>query len=260
MDLEISGRQAIICASSKGLGKACATALAQAGCAVIINGRDATTLQQAAQDIAQAAPGAKVTAVVADVGTEAGRQALLSACPSPDILVNNNGGPPPTEFRKLAKEALVAGIDANMITPIALIQRVIDGMVARRFGRIINITSLSVKMPLSGLDLSSGARAGLTAFVAGPAREVAHANVTINQILPGMFDTDRLRSSTARMAHIKGLTAAEMGAQRQQQVPARRFGRPEEFGRLCAFLASAQAGYITGQNIVIDGGIFPSAF
>jgi 3-oxoacyl-[acyl-carrier protein] reductase len=260
MDLEISGRTALVCASSRGLGKACATALAQAGCAVVINGRESGALQQAVHDIARAVPGAKITPIAADVGTEAGREALLTACPSPDILVNNNGGPPPTEFRKLSKEALIAGLDANMITPIALIQRVIDGMVARRFGRIINITSLSVKMPLSGLDLSSGARAGLTAFLAGPAREVAHANVTINQILPGMFDTDRLRNSTARMAQMKGMSATEMGEQRRQQVPARRFGNAEEFGRLCAFLASAQAGYITGQNLVIDGGLFPSAF
>jgi 3-oxoacyl-[acyl-carrier protein] reductase len=260
MDLEINGRKAIVCASSRGLGKACAIALARAGCAVVINGRDAATLNQAAADIGAAAPGAELMPIVADVGTEAGRAALLAGCPAPDILINNNGGPPPTEFRKLSKEALIAGLDANMLSPIALIQRVIDGMVARRFGRIINITSLSVKMPLSGLDLSSGARAGLTAFLAGPARDVAHANVTINQVLPGMFDTDRLRSSTARMADMRGVSAATMGEQRQQQVPAKRFGKAEEFGRLCAFPASAKAGYITGRNIIIDGGLFPSAF
>jgi 3-oxoacyl-[acyl-carrier protein] reductase len=259
MDLGIKGRQAIVCASSRGLGKACAFALAQAGCFVVINGREEAIVHSAAAEIT-AATGAKIECVVADVGTDAGRQALLAACPSPDILVNNNGGPPATDFRQLATDAMIAGIEANMLTPIALVQRVIDGMVARRFGRIINITSLSVRMPLAGLDLSSGARAGLTAFLAGPAREVAHANVTINHILPGMFDTDRLRTNVAKMAQLKGLTPAEMAEQRRQQVPAKRIGQPEELGRLCAFLASAQAGYITGQSIVIDGGLFPSAF
>jgi 3-oxoacyl-[acyl-carrier protein] reductase len=259
MDLGIRGRKAIICASSRGLGKACAMVLAQAGCDIIVNGRDAAVLAQTAREIAETS-GASVRAVEADVGTEAGRAALIAACPQPDILINNNGGPPPTNFRALGKPAMIAGLEANMLTPIALIQSVIDGMVERRFGRIINITSLSVRMPLTGLDLSSGARAGLTSFLAGPAREVAHANVTINQILPGMFETDRLRGSTARMAELKGVSAAAMREEREKAVPARRFGTPEEFGHVCGFLASAHAGYITGQNVLIDGGLFPSAF
>jgi 3-oxoacyl-[acyl-carrier protein] reductase len=259
MDLGISGRKAIICASSRGLGKACAKVLAEAGCEIIVNGRDTAVLAQTAREIADST-GALVRAVEADVSTEQGRRALLAACPAPDILVNNNGGPPPTNFRALSKPAMMAGLEANMLTPIALIQMVIDGMVERGFGRIINITSLSVRMPLTGLDLSSGARAGLTSFLAGPAREVAHANVTINQILPGMFETDRLRSSTTRMAELKGVSVAAMREERERTVPAKRFGTPEEFGHLCGFLASAQAGYITGQNFLIDGGLFPSAF
>jgi 3-oxoacyl-[acyl-carrier protein] reductase len=259
MDLGIRGRKAIICASSRGLGKACATVLAAAGCDIIVNGRDAATLSQTAREIAEVT-GATVQVVEADVGSEAGRAALIAACPAPDILVNNNGGPPPTNFRQLSKPAMIAGLEANMLTPIALVQMVIDGMVERRFGRIINITSLSVLMPLTGLDLSSGARAGLTSFLAGPAREVAHANVTINQILPGLFETDRLRGSTARMAELKGVSVAAMREERERTVPAKRFGTPEEFGHLCGFLASAHAGYITGQNFLIDGGLFPSAF
>ncbi len=259
MDLGISGRTAIICASSKGLGRGAALALAQAGCTVVINGRDEATLEVTASQI-RATTGATVIAVAADVSTRAGQDALLAAAPEPDILINNNGGPPPKPFRDVSREALLEGVIQNMATPLELVQRVVDGMIARRFGRIVNITSMSVLTPLTGLDVSSAARAGLTAFLAGVAREVAHANVTINNVLPGMFDTDRLKGSTAKMAAIKGLTAEEMAASRKAEVPAGRFGDAEEFGNLCAFLASTHAGYITGQNLLIDGGVFRGSF
>ena len=259
MDLGIAGRKAIVCASSKGLGKAAATALAQAGCDVVINGRDGATLAAAAKEIGAHATG-KIIPVACDVGTPEGRSALLSACPAPDILINNNGGPPPKAFRAIAAADIMAGVEANMITPIALIQMVLDGMIQRKFGRIINITSSSVKMPITGLDVSSGARAGLTAFLAAMAREAAKDGVTINSVQPGMFDTDRLRGSTARMAELQKMSAEEVARTRKASVPARRFGDPAEFGNLCAFLASRHAGYITGQNLLIDGGLFPGAF
>ena len=259
MDLGIKGRKAIVCASSRGLGKACAKALAEAGCTVVINGRDEAALQATATEIARLT-GAEVIPVKADVGTEEGRAALLAACPAPDILVNNNAGPPPKDFRQLSQADMVAGLNANMLTPVALIQKVIDGMVERRFGRIIDITSASVKMPLPFLDLSSGARAGLTAFLAGIARQVAEANVTINHILPGAFATDRLRTTIGKMASDRKLPFEQVEADRLKTIPARRFGSPEEIGQLCAYLASAQAGYITGQNMLIDGGAFQSAF
>jgi 3-oxoacyl-[acyl-carrier protein] reductase len=256
MDLGIAGRTAIVCASSKGLGRGCAQALAEAGCTVVVNGRDATTLEAAASHI-RASTGATVIAVVADVSTKAGQDALLAAAPRVDILVNNNGGPPPKPFREVTREALLEGISQNMATPLELTQRVVDGMIAHGFGRIINITSASVLTPLTGLDVSSGARAGLTAFLAGVAREVAHANVTINNILPGVFATDRLTTSTKRVAAMKGITEDEVMAQRRAEVPAGRFGTPDEFGAACAFLCGAQSGYITRQNWLLDGGTFP---
>ncbi len=259
MDLGLKGRKAIVCGSSRGLGRACAEALAEAGASVVINGRDPARLEQAAKEIA-ARTGATIIPVAADVSTEAGRAALLTACPDPDVLVNNADGPPPKPFRKITPADVAAGVNGNMITPIALIQAVIDGMIERRYGRIVNITSGSVKSPITGLDVSSGARAGLTAFLAGPAREVAQANVTINNILPGQFDTDRLKTATARMAEMRGLAVDEMMKTRREAIPAKRFGTPEEFGKLCAFLASEHAGYITGQNFLIDGGLFPGAF
>lgn len=259
MDLGISGRTAIVCASSKGLGRGCAQALAEAGCTVVINGRDGTTLEETARQI-RSSTGATVIPVVADVSTRAGQDALLAAAPEPDILVNNNGGPPPKGFRDVSREALLEGVVQNMATPLELVQRVVDGMIARRFGRIVNITSASVLTPLPGLDVSSAARAGLTAFLSGVAREVAHANVTINNILPGMFDTDRLKGGLTKMAAMKGISVAEMAEARRADVPAGRFGEADEFGRLCAFLASAHAGYITGQNILIDGGAFRGSF
>jgi 3-oxoacyl-[acyl-carrier protein] reductase len=258
MDLGIAQRKAIVCASSRGLGRACAQALAAAGCEVIINGRDGKTLEATAAELRQAT-GAKVIAVPGDVATPAGQAALFAACPEPDILVNNNAGPPFRDFRQLTRTQMIDGVIANMVVAIELTQRVIDPMVARKFGRIVNITSGSVKMPLAGLDLSSGARAGLTAFLAGIARSVAASNVTINFLLPGTFDTERLQSNIAANAKTKGISFDQAKAERMATVPARRFGTPEEFGAACAFLCSAYAGYLTGQNILIDGGAFPGA-
>ncbi len=259
MDLGISGRKAIICASSKGLGKGCAMALAEAGCEITINGRQMDILSATAKEIREKT-GAIVHEVGGDVSERTVQDALLAACPEPDILINNNGGPPLKDFRTLDREAILGGVVQNMVTPIELVQRVIDGMVARKFGRIINITSASVLTPLSGLDLSSGARAGLTAFLAGVARDVAHANVTINAILPGMFDTDRIRNNFANAAARQNVPEDKIRADRINNVPAKRLGEADEFGNLAAFLASAHAGYITGQNLLIDGGAFRSAF
>jgi 3-oxoacyl-[acyl-carrier protein] reductase len=259
MNLGIAGRKAIVCASSRGLGKACARALAEAGCEVVINGRDAAKLEAAAAELASIA-GVKVIPVAADLATPEGQKALLAACPEPDILINNNGGPPPRDFRELTRQQMIDGVVANMIVAIELIQKVIEPMKARNFGRIVNITSGSVKMPLAGLDLSSGARAGLTAFLAGVARTVADKNVTINSILPGAFDTDRLKGVLSNAAKQKGISVEEAAAARAATIPAKRFGQPDEFGAACAFLCSAQAGYITGQNLLIDGGTFNGAF
>src|SRR5215475_4261114 len=259
MDLGISGRKAIVCASSRGLGRGCAFALAQAGCEVVINGRESKTLEATAAELRQST-GAKVTAVPADIATPDGQAALLAACPEPDILVNNNAGPPFRDFRELARPQMIDGVIANMVVAIELTQKVIDSMCAKKFGRIVNITSGSVKMPLSGLDLSSGARAGLTAFLAGVARSIAASNVTINFILPGTFDTDRLRSNIEATAKKKNISVEQAKSERVATVPARRIGEPAEFGEVCAFLCSAQAGYITGQNILLDGGAFPGAF
>jgi len=256
MDLGIKGRTALVCASSQGLGRGCAEALAAAGARVIVNGRDAQTVERAATEIAEAT-GAEIVPVAADVGTEQGRAALLDAAGSVDILVNNNGGPPPADFRALGHDQLLAGIEANMLTPIAMVQAVIDDMVARRFGRIVNITSGSVKMPIAGLDLSSGARLGLTGFLAGVARQVAHANVTINGLLPGSFDTARGAAIDRKRAADSGIGLDQAREERIAKVPARRLGTPEEFGAACAFLCSARAGFITGQNLLIDGGAFP---
>jgi len=259
MDLAIAGRKAIVCASSRGLGRGCALALARAGCEVIVNGRDPARVEATAADL-RAATGASIVPVVANVATAEGQAALLAACPEPDILVNNNAGPPLRDFRALAREQILEGVVANMVVAIELVQQVIEGMTRRRFGRIVNITSGSVKMPLSGLDLSSGARAGLTAFLAGVARSVAGANVTINFLLPGAFATDRLESAITGDAARRGVSPDVARAERLGTIPAQRFGDPDEFGAACAFLCSAQAGYITGQNLLIDGGQFPGMF
>jgi 3-oxoacyl-[acyl-carrier protein] reductase len=259
MDLGLRGRTAIVCASSQGLGKGCALALAEAGVSLIINGRNAQLLDQTAEEIRRAS-GVEVKSVLADVSTAEGQAALLAACPNPDILINNNGGPPFKNFRELNRQAILDGVTMNMVTPIELVQKVIDSMVARKFGRIVNITSMSVKMPISGLDLSSGARAGLTAFMAGVARSVADKNVTINNILPGKFDTARLRGGFGVAAKRLHTTEAEAEERSKADIPAKRFGTPAEFGQTCAFLCSVHAGYITGQNILLDGGLYPAAF
>ena len=258
MDLGIAGRKAIVCASSRGLGFACAKALAQAGCEVIINGRNHGQLEKAAAALKTS--GARIIPVVADVASADGQKALFAACPEPDILINNNAGPPFRDFRELDRQKMLDGVIANMVVAVELIQKVIDPMVARKFGRIVNITSGSVKMPIAGLDLSSGARAGLTAFLAGVARSVAAANVTINSVLPGSFDTDRLRSNMEMTAKKKNISVEAASKERMNTVPAKRFGQPDELGAACAFLCSAQAGYITGQSLLIDGGVFPGAF
>lgn len=259
MDLGIAGRNAVVCASSRGLGRACAIKLAEAGCNVVINGRDTKRLEATADEIRKAT-GVKVTAVAADVATAEGQAALLSACPAPDILVNNNAGPPFRDFRELTRQQMLDGVVANMVVAVELIQKVIDPMVERKFGRIVNITSGTVKAPLFGLDLSSGSRAGLTAFLAGVARSVAGSNVTINFMLPGTFDTDRLRSNFEANAKKRGISVDEAARERAATVPAKRFGYPDEFGATCAFLCSTHAGYITGQNLLLDGGAFPGAF
>jgi 3-oxoacyl-[acyl-carrier protein] reductase len=258
MDLGIKGRKAIVCASSRGLGRGCAMALAQAGCEVVINGRDGKALEAAAGELRQAT-GATIIPVQADVATPEGQAALFAVCPEPDILVNNNAGPPFRDFRQLTRQMMIDGVIANMVVAVELTQKVIDPMVRRKFGRIVNITSGSVKMPLAGLDLSSGARAGLTAFFAGVARSVAGSNVTINFLLPGTFDTERLATNIAANAKTKGVSFDQAKADRMATVPAKRFGTADEFGAACAFLCSAQAGYITGQNLLIDGGAFPGA-
>lgn len=259
MDLGLKGRTAIICASSKGLGKACAVALANEGCNVIINGRHADSLHETAKEI-KADTHASVIEVVADISTRDGQNALLSNCPNPDILINNNHGPAFRDFRELDRHAIIDGIVQNMVTPIEIIKVVIDKMVARKFGRIINITSTSVYAPIAGLDLSSGARAGLTAFLAGIARTVVADNVTINNLLPGPFLTDRLKQSFNAASEKTGATAYEVMEKRKQENPAKRFGDPAEFGEACAFLCSTKAGFITGQNLIIDGGAYLSAF
>ncbi|WP_299817155.1 SDR family oxidoreductase [uncultured Roseibium sp.] len=259
MDLGLEGKKAIICASSRGLGRGCAEALAEAGCEIVLNGRDEAVLSETKAAI-EAAHKVKVTSVAADVSTREGQEALLAACPNPDILVNNNGGPPRRDYSELDRAAMLDGAIQNFITPVELIQAVAPGMQERGFGRIVNITSLSVRMPIEGLDLSSGARAGLTAFLAGVCRQLAPHGITINNLLPGKMDTDRLKGGFTRAAEQTGKSVDQVRAAQAAEIPAQRFGTAEEFGQTCAFLCSRQAGYITGQNILMDGGLFPSAF
>lgn len=259
MDLSIAGRKAIVCASSRGLGRGCAFALAEAGCDIVLNGRGEDTLAQTEADL-KARYDVSVKAVAADVSTPEGQRALLAACPQPDILVNNNGGPPRIDYTELNRDAMLDGVVQNMITPIELIQAVLGGMQARGFGRIVNITSLSVRMPIEGLDLSSGARAGLTAFLAGVCRQVAGNGVTVNNLLPGKMDTDRLRGGLERAAQASGQSLESVRDAQTSEIPVGRFGTAEEFGQTCAFLCSAHASYITGQNILMDGGLYPAAF
>ena len=259
MDLGIKGRRAVVCAASRGLGRASALSLARNGVDLVINARDAKALEETAQAIREET-GTAVEAVAGDISEPAVQAAMIDACPEPDILVNNNGGPPRRDFREIDRSALLQGVVMNMAAPLEMIGRVVDGMAARGFGRIVNITSISVKMPVPGLDLSSGARAGLTAFVAGIAPTVAANNVTINNLLPGYFDTVRLRSNIASGAKAMGADLDKFTEQQMASVPAQRFGDPAEFGEACAFLCSARAGYITGQNLVIDGGRYSSVW
>jgi 3-oxoacyl-[acyl-carrier protein] reductase len=262
MDLGINGRWALVCAASKGLGKGCAAALVREGVHVVITARGDEVLQATAAELRALNPNAQVRTVAGDITTPAGRAAALAACPQVDILVNNAGGPPPGDFRDWVRDDWIKAVDANMLTPIELIKASVDQMAARGFGRIVNITSMAVKAPIDVLGLSNGARSGLTGFVAGLARQskLATANVTINNLLPGVFDTDRVRATSAGTAAKLGKTVEEVLAQRRATIPARRFGTADEFGAFCAFICSAQAGYLTGQNILLDGGAYPGTF
>jgi 3-oxoacyl-[acyl-carrier protein] reductase len=256
MDMGIRGRTALVCAASKGLGRACAEALAAEGVNLTIAARTAGPLEDTAAAI-RATHGVEVKTVASDVTTPAGRAALLAACPQPDILINNAGGPPPGDFRDWDEGAWQSALNSNMITPIMLIRATVDGMIARKWGRIVNITSGAVKKPIGNLGLSNGARAGLTGFIAGLSRQVAKHGVTINNLLPGAFETDRLRGNLADMARREGKSLEQKIAERHAAIPAGRFGQPSEFGAFCAFLCSEQAGFITAQNMLPDGGDYP---
>lgn len=262
MDLGLQGRWALVCAASKGLGRGCAEALVKEGANVVITARGNEALQATADALRALKPAVQVLAVAGDITTPAGRDAALAACPQVDILVNNAGGPPPGDFRQWDRDTWIAALDANMLTPIELIKAVVDGMAERRFGRIVNITSGAVKAPIDILGLSNGARSGLTGFVAGLARQprLAGANVTLNNLLPGPFDTDRLRTTMQGAASRSGQSLEAVWDQRRLAVPAQRFGTPEEFGAACAFLCSQHAGFITGQNWLMDGGLYPGTF
>ncbi len=259
MDLGIRGRAALVCGSSRGLGKACALALANEGVNVWITARTESDLREAADEIRNLGSG-DVHAVVADVTTEHGRDALLEACPTPDILVNNAGGPPPGDFRDWRQQDWFDAVNANMYSAIDMIRRCLDGMVERRFGRIVNITSIAVKLPQDGLGLSNGARAGLTGFIAGIAREPARHNVTINNLLPGFIATDRLRALMQKRAEAEGAEPQGFFDSFFDKLPPGRAGDPDEFGAACAFLCSEQAAYFTAQNILMDGGVYPGTF
>lgn len=260
MKLGIEGKWALVCAASKGLGKGCAAALVREGVNVVITARGDEALQATAAEL-RALKGGEVRAVAGDITTPQGRAAALAACPQVDILINNAGGPPPGDFREWDREAWIKALDANMITPIELIKATVDDMAARGFGRIVNITSGAVKAPIDVLGLSNGARSGLTGFVAGVARSnIAARGVTINGLLPGAFDTDRLRSGTQNASQKTGQVFDVLWKRRMQAIPAQRFGSADEFGEVCAFICSVHAGYLTGQNILLDGGAYPGTF
>ncbi len=259
MDLGISGKKALVCAASKGLGKGCAVALAQEGVNLVILARGREALEATAAEI-RAKTGAKVGTVVCDITTPEGRQAALAACPDPDILVNNAGGPPPGDFRDWDRDTWIKALDANMLTPIELIRQTVDSMIQRRFGRIVNITSSAVKAPLDILGLSNGARSGLTGFIAGLARKTVKFNVTINNLLPGAIETDRLTANFEATARGRNISVEQARAERVASIPAGRFGTIEDFGAMCAFLCSQQASYITGQNWLCDGGMYPGTY
>ena len=260
MDLGIAGKWALVCAASQGLGKGCAQALVREGVNVVITARGDEALQATARELRALAGAAEVRAVAGDITTPEGRAAALAACPQVDMLVNNAGGPPPGDFRDWDRDVWIKALDANMLTPIELMKAVLDPMLARGFGRIVNITSGAVKAPIDILGLSNGARSGLTGFVAGLARKTVAKNVTINNLLPGAFDTDRLRNTMAGAAKQSGQSLEAVLDARRQGIPARRYGTADEFGAACAFLCSAHAGYITGQNVLIDGGAYPGTF
>lgn len=259
MDLGIEGRTALVCAASKGLGRACAEALAAEGVDLVITGRTAETLEATAADLRSRYPVSVATAV-GDIATEAGRTTALAACPAPDILVNNAGGPPVGDWRTFSVEQWRAAVDGNMLAAIMLIRAVVDGMAERGFGRIVNITSAMVKQPNPALSLSVAARIGLTGFVKGIAPSYVGSNVTINSLLPEQFETDRLRSNIARMTSTSGAALDEAMAKAAKSGPAGRMGRVEEFGAVCAFYCSAHAGFMTGQNVMLDGGRYPAVF
>jgi 3-oxoacyl-[acyl-carrier protein] reductase len=256
MDLGIAGRWALVCGASKGLGYGCARALAAEGVHLVINARTDATLKASAQRISDET-GVRVIAVAGDITDVQVRAQALAAAPQIDILVNNAGGPPPGDFRHWTRDHWIAALDANMLTPIELIKSTVDGMIERGFGRIVNITSSSVKAPIDILGLSNGARSGLTGFVAGLARKTVEHNVTINNLLPGAFDTDRLRGNLVAQAQRAGQTPEAFLGSRKKAIPARRFGNEMEFGQFCAFMCSAQASYFTGQNVLLDGGAYP---
>ncbi len=256
MDLGLKGKTALVCASSRGLGRACAMALGREGVELTLVARTAGPLEATAKEI-ERETAVRVIAVAADIASAAGRQAALAACPAPDILINNAGGPPPGDFHDWARDDWIKALDANMLTPIELIKATVDSMIAKRFGRIVNITSSAVKAPIDILGLSNGARAGLTGFVAGIARKTVRHNVTINNLLPGPFETDRLRQNMQVQADKAGRPVEELTKERMAGNPAGRFGDPEEFGAACAFLCAQNSGFITGQNLLLDGGAFP---
>ncbi|MDT7835752.1 SDR family oxidoreductase [Aquabacterium sp. OR-4] len=262
MDLGLQGKWALVCAASKGLGKGCAQALAREGVNLVVTARGADALQATAAELRALHAGITVQAVAGDITTAEGRAAALAACPQVDILINNAGGPPPGDFRDWDREAWIKALDANMLTPIELIKACVDGMAARGFGRVVNITSGAVKAPIDFLGLSNGARSGLTGFIAGLARQprLAGANVTLNNLLPGAFDTDRLQTTLRGAASKEGVAVAEIAARRARGIPAGRFGTADEFGAFCAFICSAQAGYLTGQNLLLDGGAYPGTY
>ncbi len=259
MDMGIKGRKAIVCAASKGLGKGCAMALAGEGVELVINARTKSELEATADEIRKK-HGVKVTPIAVDVTTDEGRKQVLAACPEPDIIDNTAGGPPPGDFRDWTREHWIKAVDANMLTPIEFIKATVDGMMKRRFGRIVNITSSSVKAPIDILGLSNGARSGLTGFVAGVARVTVKHGVTINGLLPGPFDTDRLRGTIRARASKSGRSFEEEYKVNAAQNPSGRFGTAEEFGAACAFLCSVHASYITGQNLLMDGGQYPGTY
>jgi 3-oxoacyl-[acyl-carrier protein] reductase len=258
MDLGIRGRQALLCASSRGLGLACAEALAAEGVDIVINGRDGTRLRDAADRLARQAPGVRITPVAADVTTDEGRRALLAACPAPDILLNNNGGPAPRAFADIREADWSDAIAANMVAPLLLVGAVLPGMKERRFGRIVNITSAMVTTPRPHMMLSSGARGGLTAALKGLSLDVARYNVTINNLLPERFDTDRQHQMAHAAMKREGITYEEARARQVTSIAAGRLGDPREFGATCAFLCGAFAGFMSGQNIHLDGGSYPA--